>query len=505
MLDINCKLIERWDVSAGVGPVDVSTDLQKLAMDTVGARRIRFALRLFRLPRPGSDPAELHNRPGGVGICTPTPVFKEELATLHAFIDGLIAEHRSGEREFEDLLALMLQQDPSGKPVLETQNIRNQIMTFLIAGQLTTSELMPNALYNIVSDPTVLHRVQAEVDTVFGTEDDYLPGYDDIGKLTYLRQVIEETLRLSPPVLNFDRMALEDTVIGGKYPIKRGEAVTVLTGALHRQPRVGRQCRTLRPRPLRSRTLGGPAGRVVQTFRNRRTIVHRAAVRAARGDHGTGPARPSLPPHRRLPLCAAVGNPDQPPAGRIPARYAPAHSAGPPYRSALASRAPLPDETRSPATAITAGTRLAILYGSNLGTCRALARQFADDATALGCTATVAPLDDAVGGFPEAEAVVIIASSYNGQPTDDARAFLAWLLDADTTLNPAPNVAVLGVGDHNWADTYQVIPQRIDERLGELEANRLVPRAAADTSGDLVGTVEEFAGALVVVVGRALR
>ena len=91
---------------------------------------------------------------------------------------------------------------------------------------------------------------------------------------------------------------------------------------------------------------------------------------------------------------------------------------------------------------------------------------------------------------------MIIASSYNGQPTDDARAFLTWLLDADTTLNPTPNVAVLGVGDHNWADTYQVIPQRIDERLGELQANRLVPRASADTSGDLVGAVEEFAGVL---------
>src|SRR6185437_11689177 len=45
-------------------------------------------------------------------------------------------------------------------------------------------------------------------------------------------------------------------------------------------------------------------------------------------------------------------------------------------------------------------------------------------------------------------------------------------------------------------DTYQAVPQRIDERLGELEADRLVPRAAADTSGDLVGTIEEFAGAL---------
>ena len=117
-------------------------------------------------------------------------------------------------------------------------------------------------------------------------------------------------------------------------------------------------------------------------------------------------------------------------------------------------------------TAITAGTRLAIFHGSNLGTCRALARQFADDATALGCVATVAPLDEAVGGFPAADAIVIIASSYNGQPTDDARAFLAWLLDANVVLHPALNVAVLGVGDHNWADTYQAVPKRIDARLG---------------------------------------
>ena len=219
-------------------------------------------------------------------------MFKDELATLHTFIDGLIAEHRSGDREFEDLLALMLQQDSSGKPVLETQNIRNQIMTFLIAGQLTTSELMPNTLYNIVSDPTVLHRVQAEVDTVFGAEDDYLPGYDDIGKLTYLRQAIEETLRLSPPVLNFDRMALEDTVIGGKYPIKRGEAVTVLTGALHRQPQWGDNVELFDPdrfAPERSASrpaaLFKPFGTGARSCIGRQFALHEAAMALARIVH----------------------------------------------------------------------------------------------------------------------------------------------------------------------------------------------------------------------------
>ncbi len=492
MLDINCTLIDRWDASAGVGPVDVSTDLQKLAMDTVALAGFGSRFDSFDCPALAPIPQSFTTALGELGSDAVTPAFNHELATLHAFIDTLIAEHQAGERDVEDLLTLMLQHDSDGKPVLPTENVRNQILTFLIAGQLTTSELMPNALYNIISDPAVLDRVRAEVDTVFGA-DDYLPTYDDIGKLTYLRQVIEETLRLSPPVLHFDRMALEDTVIGGRYPIKRGEAVTVLTGALHRQPGWGDNVELFDPSrfaPERSAArppaLFKPFGSGARSCIGRQFALHEAAMALARLVHR----------YRLIDAYHYVPQWETPTSRRpvgfrldLLRRTPQDRHAGAPVSGAVA-------EHERSATALKAGTRLAIFYGSNLGTCRGLARQFADDATALGCTVTVAPLDDAVGGFPEADAVVIIASSYNGQPTDDARAFLTWLLDADTALKPAPDVAVLGVGDHNWADTYQVIPQRIDERLGELQANRLVPRASADTSGDLVGVVEEFAGSL---------
>lgn len=495
MLDINCKLIDRWDACAGAVPVDVSNDLQKLAMDTVALAGFGSQFDSFDCPGLAPIPQSFTRALGELAFEAPTAVFRVEMATLHEFIDRLITEHRSGVNESQDLLALMLQQDPDGNPVLETDNIRNQILTFLIAGQLTTSELMPNALYNIVNDPAVLHRVQAEVDTVFGREDEYLPTYDDIGKLTYLRQIIEETLRLSPPVLNFDRMALEDTVIGGKYPIKRGEAVTVLTGALHRQPQWGDNVELFDPdrfTPERSAArpsaLFKPFGTGARSCIGRQFALHEAAMALARVVH-------------RYRLIDAYHYVPQweTPNSRRPVGF----------RLDVLRRTPQDRRTGTPGvagentqtigqqpTAITPGTRLAIFHGSNLGTCRALARQFDGDATALGCSVTVAPLDDAVRGFPEAEAILIIASSYNGQPTDDARAFLTWLLDADTALNPTPNVAVLGVGDHNWADTYQAVPRRIDELLGELHANRLVPLAAADTSGDMVGAIEEFAAAL---------
>ncbi|CAM5366693.1 Bifunctional cytochrome P450/NADPH--P450 reductase OS=Streptomyces alboniger OX=132473 GN=CP975_32150 PE=3 SV=1 [Streptomyces alboniger] len=89
---------------------------------------------------------------------------------------------------------------------------------------------------------------------------------------------------------------------------------------------------------------------------------------------------------------------------------------------------------------------------------------------------------------------MITAASYNGQPTDDAREFAARL--DEITDATGIRYAVLGVGDRNWAATYQHVPTHIDERLAGLGATRLLDRAAADASGDLTGTVRAFTAAL---------
>ena len=499
MLDINCKLIDRWDASVGVGQVDVSDDLQKLAIDTVALAGFGSRFDSFEHDGLAPVPQSFTTAMGELISGTQTALFKKELASLYSFIDGLMAEHSSGDREFEDLLSLMLQRDPDGKPVLETDNVRNQILTFLIAGQLTTSELMPNTLYNIVSQPTVLHRVQAEVDSVFGADDDYLPGYDDIGKLTYLRQAIEETLRLSPPVLQFDRMALEDTVIGGKVS---GQARRGGHGA-HRRiappAAVGRQCGASIPTaslPNAQRTDRPHCSNLSEPVRDRASGGSSHCMRRPWRWPGWCIATVSSTPST---MCRS-GRP-RTAAGRLDSSSMSFGVRRRTVRSPHPVLKPAPSRTDPSRThpsirRLSWRHRVAILHGSNLGTCRALARQFADDATTLGCVATVGPLDDAVGGFPEAEAIVIIASSYNGQPTDDARAFLDWLLDADTTLNPTPNVAVL-----RWATT--IGPTHI-RRYHSVSMSALASWALTDwphapprdTSGDIVGTIEEFASEL---------
>ena len=488
MLDINAQLIARWDAAVGAHPVDVSGDLQKLAMDTVGLAG--FGARFESYDHDGLAPIPQTFMSALIEAVTngATTEFEADKATLHAYFDDLIAGHRAGGGT-EDLLTVMLGQGPDGAPLLETENIRNQIMTFLIAGQLTTSELMPTTVYNLVNHPAVLARVRDEVDEVFGPDDEYVPTYDDIGRLTYLRQVISETLRLSPPVLNFDRMALQDTVIGGRYPIKRGEAVTVLTGALHRQPQWGDNVELFDPGRFdtdRPTALFKPFGTGERSCIGRQFALHEAAMAIARLVHR----------YRLIDSEHYVLQWETPGSRRPVGFHLDLVRRTPDDRHRVAETAVAASAPAGALTPITAGTTLAVLHGSNLGTCRALAKQLAEEATDIGCTATVGPLDDAAGGLPDADAVLIVASSYNGQPTDDAREFMTWLSGDDVALQGNPYVAILGVGDHNWADTYQAIPKVIDERLTELGATALIPRASADTSGDLTGTLEEFTASL---------
>jgi cytochrome P450/NADPH-cytochrome P450 reductase len=107
------------------------------------------------------------------------------------------------------------------------------------------------------------------------------------------------------------------------------------------------------------------------------------------------------------------------------------------------------------------GTPLLILYGSNSGTCEALAGQLADAAAAAGFGVTSAPLDTRVGDLPKTGGLVVLSSTYNGFPPDNAKQFAAWLVQqaAEGGQGAAGvSYAVFGVGNSQWA-TYQAFPK----------------------------------------------
>src|SRR3954462_10850459 len=79
---------------------------------------------------------------------------------------------------------------------LPDYNIRAQCITFLVAGHETTSGLLSFAIYYLMMHPDVLERARAEVGQVLGNTAQ--PRFEQATRLRYVRQVLDETLRLWP-------------------------------------------------------------------------------------------------------------------------------------------------------------------------------------------------------------------------------------------------------------------------------------------------------------------
>jgi cytochrome P450/NADPH-cytochrome P450 reductase len=146
-----------------------------------------------------------------------------------------------------------------------------------------------------------------------------------------------------------------------------------------------------------------------------------------------------------------------------------------------------------PAPAVQDSTPLLVLFGSNLGTGEGIAHQIADDGRTQGFTTTVAPLDDYVEKLPRDGAVVIVSSSYNGTPPDNAARFFDWLCNDSLGRDALEGVSytVFGCGDRDWAATYQRVPKMIDSEMEAYGARRVYQRGEGDASDDFDG---EFRG-----------
>lgn len=139
----------------------------------------------------------------------------------------------------------------------------------------------------------------------------------------------------------------------------------------------------------------------------------------------------------------------------------------------------------SAAISTTATKPMTILYGSNSGTCEGLAQKLGLAGNGRGFATTVKSLDSVVDQFPTDQPVVIICSSYEGQPPDNAVQFTEWLKQADTNF-VGLQAAVFGCGHRDWASTYQKVPTIYEEYLLSKGATLIVPRGETNVA---TGTV----------------
>ena len=162
---------------------------------------------------------------------------RSALARLDRTIYGFIAARRGARAVSADLLSLLLaaRDEETGEGMTDTQ-LRDEVLTFFAAGHETTALALTWTLYLLSRHPAVERRLHDEVDRVPG---DGETTFADVEALSYTRMVIEEAMRLFPPVYSLSRTALADDEVGG-HRIRAGSVVNISPYVTHRNPRLWR-------------------------------------------------------------------------------------------------------------------------------------------------------------------------------------------------------------------------------------------------------------------------
>jgi cytochrome P450 len=154
---------------------------------------------------------------------------------LDALIFRLVADRRASGGDRGDLLSMLIaardaEGDGSG---MTDQQLRDEIVTLLMAGHETTANALTWAWHLLSRHPHAEAALHAELAHVLGGR---VPTADDLPQLEYARRVLSETMRLYPPAWMIERRPLEDFEAGG-YIIPSGTIVLMSQYLVHRDPR----------------------------------------------------------------------------------------------------------------------------------------------------------------------------------------------------------------------------------------------------------------------------
>lgn len=165
----------------------------------------------------------------------PTPAnFKERksIKQLEAIVVSIIEAKRNGDIEKSgDILDMMMEvQDEETSEKMSIQQLRDEIITLILAGHETTANAMSFMWHELASSPEIFSKVVAEADAI--AREGQLR-VESLRKIVYIKQVVNETLRLYPPGSLIQRRTIEDDVVCG-YSIPKKKDVLLPIFAVHR-------------------------------------------------------------------------------------------------------------------------------------------------------------------------------------------------------------------------------------------------------------------------------
>jgi cytochrome P450 len=244
MVEYTERTAHEWSEAARMGRVvDVAESMMRLTLRIVGdtmlgadvdkeaadvGRNITLLLHELnqRIVRPWLPPLRI-----------PTPAnrrFVRAGESILTVIERAIADKRANpDSPGGDFLRMLIEaRDEDTGEAMTDQQLRDEVGTIFAAGHETTANLLAWAFHWLSRVPDVRRKLVHELDTVLGDRE---VTAEDYPKLPYLRMVISETLRISPPVWIFSRRTTAPIELPG-LTVPQGHLVFLSPYTTHRHP-----------------------------------------------------------------------------------------------------------------------------------------------------------------------------------------------------------------------------------------------------------------------------
>ncbi|KAI8312058.1 Bifunctional cytochrome P450/NADPH--P450 reductase [Colletotrichum sp. SAR11_59] len=475
--------IELTNFRARLGPsvpIEVADDFTRLTLDTIALCSMDYRFNSFYLdkkthPFVESMIAVLGEAdlqavlPDFVSLLRPRAMsrFRKNIEQMQSTCREIIAQRRQlpTKDQSNDLLNAMLNgRDPETGDSLSEEAIVDNIITFLVAGHETTSGLLSFSIYYLVEHPEEMRKAREEVDRVIG---DGPINVQHLQQLPFLDSVFRETLRLMPTAPEYYVTPFKDEIIGGKDPAVWG------ADAEEFKPDRMRNLDSI-PKHAWKPFGNGMRGCIGRAFAwQEAQLVIAMLLRnfdIKKDDPGYKLKVKHLLTIKPAGFKVRVSlRDDKRPTEFLKSLRARSNDAEEPSR--------LPMQHVLPERGL-----MTVLYGSDTGTCEALAQRLVVEASRRGFTPKSMSMNDAAGSLPKDGPVIMITASYNGLPSRDATKFVSWAQSLQAGDLRGVRFAVFGCGHRDWPATLFKVPMVLDAMLDAAGAQRLTTLGTAETA-----------------------
>lgn len=227
------RLGQRWTaLAAAGGPVDITHSVSDYALEVI--LRAIFSDDLdFFVDQEGINPFTFLTDDLSRDLRVAMK-FRQLLKQVRVLIER---RRESGDRPFDLLSTMMDARSSKTNEAMSDRELVDEVATMIIAGHETSAGTLGWAWYLLGGDESSADRLRKEVQQVCP---DGILQYEHIKELVFTRQVLEETLRLYPPVWLFTRRAVEADMLGG-FAVKAGDNIFLSPYLMQRMERYWRE------------------------------------------------------------------------------------------------------------------------------------------------------------------------------------------------------------------------------------------------------------------------